>query len=82
MTWTRYKQGKLFKTQINDPTVQVDVIQINALQVAEITGHIDWYCVKVNFFQIFRNNVNVVNAFVGPLSFDATMFQSDRHLRT
>ena len=22
MTWTRYKQGKLFKTQINDPTVQ------------------------------------------------------------
>ena len=22
MTWTRYKQGKLFKTKINDPTVQ------------------------------------------------------------
>ena len=22
MTWTRYKQAKLFKTQINDPTVQ------------------------------------------------------------
>ena len=22
MTWTRYKQGKLFKTRINDPTVQ------------------------------------------------------------
>ena len=22
MTWTRYKQGKLFKTQINDSTVQ------------------------------------------------------------
>ena len=21
MTWTRYKQGKLFKTQINDPIV-------------------------------------------------------------
>ena len=58
----------------------VDIIKISALQFAEIMGHRDRYCVRVNFVQDLRNVVNVVFAFVSPLTFDATMFQSDRNV--
>ena len=53
------------------------MMSINARQFVEITGHINRYCDRVNFFQDFPNVVNVVFDIVGPLSLDATMLQSD-----
>ena len=58
----------------------VDMIKINGRQFAKITGNIDRYCVRVSFVQDFRNVVNVVFGFIGPLSFNPTMFQSGRDM--
>ena len=53
-TWTRYKQGKLFKTQINDPTVQgcpkCLVLLAKIQEVSQQNVHMKWLDAILKFF--------------------------------